>query len=140
MNTQPITFFQPVQPTRHTESLWSVEAVTALFQLPFADLMYRAQQVHREHFDPNAVQLSTLLSIKTGGCSEDCGYCPQSAFHNAGVENQKMLDVSAVVEAAKAAQHAGADRFCMGAAWREPSAADMASVVEMVKAVRGLGM
>ncbi|MDD4962307.1 MAG: biotin synthase BioB [Gallionella sp.] len=140
MNTQPITFFQPIQPTHHTESLWSVEAITALFQLPFADLMYRAQQVHREHFDPNAVQLSTLLSIKTGGCSEDCGYCPQSAFHNAGVENQKMLDVSAVVEAAKAAQHAGADRFCMGAAWREPSAADMASVVEMVKAVRGLGM
>lgn len=139
MNTQTVTFYQPVQPNT-TPVRWSVEAVTALFQLPFADLLYQAQQVHRANFDPNAVQLSTLLSIKTGGCSEDCGYCPQSAFHNAGVENQKMLDVSAVVEAAKAAQHAGADRFCMGAAWREPSAADMASVVEMVKAVRGLGM
>ncbi len=102
--------------------------------------MFRAQQIHREHFDPNAVQLSTLLSIKTGGCSEDCGYCPQSAFHNAGVENKKMLDVSEVVKAAKAAQDAGADRFCMGAAWREPSKEDMAAVVEMVKEVRALGM
>jgi biotin synthase len=139
MNTQTIAFHTPVQP-RITPQRWSVDAVTALFQLPFADLLYQAQQVHRANFDPNAVQLSTLLSIKTGGCSEDCGYCPQSAFHNAGVENQKMLDVAAVVTAAKAAQHAGADRFCMGAAWREPSAADMASVVEMVKAVRGLGM
>ena len=139
MNTQTIAFFKPVQPTNAPQR-WPINEVLSLFELPFADLMYRAQQVHREHFDPNAVQLSTLLSIKTGGCSEDCGYCPQSAFHNAGVENQKMLDVSAVVEAAKAAQQAGADRFCMGAAWREPSAADMASVVEMVKAVRGLGM
>ncbi len=139
MNTQTITFYTPTPEAQHPVR-WSIEAITELFQLPFADLLYRAQQIHREHFDPNAVQLSTLLSIKTGGCSEDCGYCPQSAFHNAGVENQKMLDVSAVVAAAKAAQHAGADRFCMGAAWREPSAADMASVVEMVKAVRGLGM
>jgi len=108
--------------------------------LPFADLLFKAQQIHREHFDPNQVQLSTLLSIKTGGCSEDCGYCPQSAFHNAGVENRKMLELDAVITAAKAAQQAGADRFCMGAAWREPSAEDMESVVEMVKAVRGLGM
>ena len=119
---------------------WSVAAVEELFKLPFADLLFRAQQVHRAHFDPNQVQLSTLLSIKTGGCSEDCGYCPQSAFHNAGVENRKMLEVDEVVKAAKAAQASGADRFCMGAAWREPSAGDMASVVEMVKAVRALGM
>jgi len=119
---------------------WSVAAVEELFKLPFADLLFRAQQVHRAHFDPNQVQLSTLLSIKTGGCSEDCGYCPQSAFHNAGVENRKMLEVEEVVKAAKAAQQSGADRFCMGAAWREPSAADMESVVEMVKAVRALGM
>ena len=119
---------------------WSVAEVEALFRLPFADLLYRAQQVHREHFDPNAVQLSTLLSIKSGGCSEDCGYCPQSAFHSTGVENKKMLDVEAVVQAARAAQQAGADRFCMGAAWREPSDEDMQSVVEMVEAVRGLGM
>ncbi|TNC93564.1 MAG: biotin synthetase, partial [Gallionellaceae bacterium] len=123
-----------------TPQRWSVEAVEELFKLPFSDLMFRAQQIHREHFDPNAVQLSTLLSIKTGGCSEDCGYCPQSAFHDAGVENRKMLEVSEVVRAAKAAQEAGADRFCMGAAWREPSKEDMESVVEMVKAVRGLGM
>jgi biotin synthase len=112
----------------------------ALFKLPFADLMYRAQQVHREHFDPNAVQLSTLLSIKTGGCTEDCGYCPQSAFNSAGVENRKMLDVETVVAAAQAAQQSGAGRFCMGADWREPSDEDMASVVEMVRAVHDLGM
>jgi biotin synthase len=139
MNTQTIKFVRPSQP-KDTPQRWSVPEVEALFKLPFADLMYRAQLVHREHFDPNAVQLSTLLSIKTGGCSEDCGYCPQSAFHNAGVENRKMLDVSEVVKSAKAAQQSGADRFCMGAAWREPSKEDMAAVVEMVKAVRDLGM
>jgi biotin synthase len=147
MNTQTIQFIRPVkesgkQPDKRsaTTQRWSVEDVETLFKLPFADLMFRAQQVHRENFDPNAVQLSTLLSIKTGGCSEDCGYCPQSAFHSTGVENRKMLEVEEVVKAARAAQQNGADRFCMGAAWREPSAEDMASVVEMVKAVRGLGM
>jgi biotin synthase len=123
-----------------TPQRWSVAEIEALFKLPFADLMYRAQQVHREHFDPNAVQLSTLLSIKTGGCSEDCGYCTQSSYHSAGVENKKMLDVAEVLDAARAAQANGAGRFCMGAAWREPSDADMASVVEMVKGVRELGM
>ncbi|HLP98869.1 MAG TPA: biotin synthase BioB [Sideroxyarcus sp.] len=139
MQTRTVEFIRPVQP-KATPQRWSVEQIEALFKLPFSDLMFRAQQVHREHFDPNAVQLSTLLSIKTGGCSEDCGYCPQSAFHNAGVENKKMLDVSEVVKAAKAAQDAGADRFCMGAAWREPTKEDMAAVVEMVKSVRALGM
>ncbi len=139
MQTQTVEFIRPIKP-KTTLQRWSVEAVEELFKLPFTDLMFRAQQIHREHFDPNAVQLSTLLSIKTGGCSEDCGYCPQSAFHDAGVENRKMLEVSEVVRAAKAAQEAGADRFCMGAAWREPSKEDMESVVEMVKAVRGLGM
>jgi len=119
---------------------WSVADIESLFKLPFADLLYQAQQVHRQHFDPNAVQLSTLLSIKTGGCSEDCGYCPQSAFHDTGVENRRMLDVDEVVRAARVAQQAGAGRFCMGAAWREPSDEDMQSVVEMVKAVRALGM
>ena len=137
MTSQSIQFTHPV-PT--PPQRWSVAAVEELFKLPFADLLFQAQQVHRAHFDPNQVQLSTLLSIKTGGCSEDCGYCPQSAFHNAGVENRKMLEVEEVVKAAKAAQQSGADRFCMGAAWREPSAGDMASVVEMVKAVRALGM
>jgi len=139
MTTQTIEFLRSA-PARNAPQCWSVEAVKTLFELPFADLLFRAQQIHREHFDPNAVQLSTLLSIKTGGCSEDCGYCPQSAFHDAGVKNRKMLEVEAVIKAAKAAQAAGADRFCMGAAWREPSAEDMAAVVEMVKEVKALGM
>ncbi|HET7831895.1 MAG TPA: biotin synthase BioB [Gallionella sp.] len=119
---------------------WGVADIETLFKLPFADLLYCAQQIHRENFDPNAVQLSTLLSIKTGGCSEDCAYCSQSSFHSGGVPNRKMLNVSEVVAAARVAQANGADRFCMGAAWREPSAEDMASVVEMVKEVRALGM
>ena len=139
MNVQTIAFHQPAKKTDTPQRI-AVDELEALFRLPFSDLLYRAQQVHREHFDPNQVQLSTLLSIKTGGCSEDCGYCPQSAFHSTGVENSKMLQLDEVVQAARAAQQAGADRFCMGAAWREPSAEDMQSVVEMVKAVRGLGM
>jgi len=122
-----------------TPQRWGVAEIEALLKLPFSDLMYRAQQIHRENFDANAVQLSTLLSIKTGGCSEDCGYCTQSSFH-AAVENQKMLEVDEVVKAAKAAKDAGAGRFCMGAAWREPSKNDMQAVVEMVKEVRALGM
>jgi len=138
MQTQTTHFAVPVQP--EIARRWSVAEIEVLFKLPFADLLYSAQQVHREHFDPNEVQLSTLLSIKTGGCSEDCGYCPQSAFNSAGVENKKMLDVAEVVKAAQAAKDGGADRFCMGAAWREPSNEDMQSVVEMVKAVRNLGM
>ncbi len=147
MNTQTIEFIRPVKQLAKQlakqpaiPQRWSVAEVEDLFKLPFADLLFRAQQVHRENFDPNAVQLSTLLSIKTGGCPEDCGYCPQSAFHSTGVENRKMLEVDVVVAAARAAQQSGAGRFCMGAAWREPSEEDMASVVEMVKAVRGLGM
>jgi biotin synthase len=138
MQTQTIHLARSRQSS--DEPHWSVAEIEALFRLPFSDLLYRAQQIHREHFDPNAVQLSTLLSIKTGGCSEDCGYCPQSAFHDAGVENRRMLDVEEVVMAARAAQQAGAGRFCMGAAWREPSDEDMQSVVEMVRAVRELGM
>jgi biotin synthase len=139
MQTQTVQLFRPAK-SNDTLQRWSVADIEALFKLPFADLLFQAQQVHREHFDPNAVQLSTLLSIKTGGCSEDCGYCPQSAFHGSGVENRKMLDIETVVQAARAAQQAGAGRFCMGAAWREPSDEDMQSVVEMVKAVRDLGM
>ena len=139
MQTKTVEFVRPANPET-TSRRWSVEAVEALLKLPFSDLMYRAQQVHRENFDPNAVQLSTLLSIKTGGCSEDCGYCTQSSYHSAGVENTKMLDVEEVLKAAKAAKDAGAGRFCMGAAWREPSKEDMTSVVEMVKEVRALGM
>jgi len=125
--------------TQTAQQRWTVAEIENLLKLPFADLMFRAQQVHREHFNPNAVQLSTLLSIKTGGCSEDCGYCTQSSFH-AGVENQKRLELDEVVKAAKAAKEAGAGRFCMGAAWREPSKEDMTAVLEMVKEVRALGM
>ncbi len=125
--------------TQTAQQRWTVADIEKMLKLPFSDLMYRAQQVHREHFNPNAVQLSTLLSIKTGGCSEDCGYCTQSSFHGA-VENKKMLEVNEVVEAAKAAKEAGAGRFCMGAAWREPSENDMKAVVEMVREVRALGM
>ena len=119
---------------------WTVESIEALFALPFNDLLFRAQQVHRENFDANAVQLSTLLSIKTGGCSEDCGYCPQAARYQTGVENQDLLSVDEVVAAARTAKEHGATRFCMGAAWRGPKQRDLDKVVAMVKAVRGLGM
>jgi len=139
MQTQTVQFIRPASAVEKNER-WSVAEVESLFRLPFADLLFRAQQIHRENFDPNAVQLSTLLSIKSGGCSEDCGYCPQSAFHSSGVENKKMLDVESVVQAARVARQSGAGRFCMGAAWREPSDEDMQSVLEMVKAVRDLGM
>jgi len=121
-------------------SRWTVAAIETLLALPFNDLLFRAQQVHREHFNPNAVQLSTLLSIKTGGCSEDCGYCPQSARYHTGVENQDTLSVEEVVAAASLAREKGATRFCMGAAWRGPKQRDLDKVVAMVKAVRGLGM
>jgi biotin synthase len=123
-----------------TAERWTVEQIEALFALPFSDLIYRAHSVHRQHFDPNAVQLSTLLSVKTGGCPEDCGYCPQAARHHAGVENQDMLAVDDVLAAARAAKQSGATRFCMGAAWRGPKQRDLDKVIEMVKAVRGLGM
>jgi biotin synthase len=118
----------------------SVADLEALFALPFADLLYRAQTVHRAHFDPNAVQLSTLLSIKTGGCSEDCGYCPQSARYDTGVESQALLDLDDVLSAARAAKQAGASRFCMGAAWRGPKPRDLDPVLDMVRAVKALGL
>jgi biotin synthase len=123
-----------------TAPRWSVDAVEALFDLPFNDLIFRAQTVHRQHFDANEVQLSTLLSIKTGGCPEDCGYCPQAARYHTGVENEDTLSVDDVVAAAKVARDNGATRFCMGAAWRGPKQRDLDKVINMVKAVRGLGM
>jgi len=119
---------------------WSVDAVEALFELPFNDLLFRAQQVHREHFDANEVQLSTLLSIKTGGCPEDCAYCPQSVHYDTGVEAGKLMGVDEVLGAARAAQANGATRFCMGAAWREPKDRDIEKVSELVSAVKGLGL
>jgi biotin synthase len=115
-------------------------AIESLFALPFNDLIFRAQTVHRDHFDPNAVQLSTLLSIKTGGCSEDCGYCSQSARYQTAVENQPLMPLEEVITAAKAAKANGATRFCMGAAWRGPKDKDLKPVVEMVRAVKALGM
>lgn len=118
----------------------AVAEIEALFELPFNDLIYRAQTVHREQFDPNAVQLSTLLSIKTGGCSEDCGYCSQSARFSTGVEDQPLLSLKEVVEAAKAAKAKGATRFCMGAAWRGPKQRDLEPVLAMIRAVRAFGM
>jgi biotin synthase len=119
---------------------WTRADIRALFDLPFADLLHRAQSTHRDHFDPNAVQVSTLLSIKTGACPEDCGYCPQSAHHAADVNREALLDVDAVVSAARAAREAGASRFCMGAAWRSPREKDFVRVLDMVREVKALGM
>jgi biotin synthase len=119
---------------------WPLAAIEALFELPFIDLLLRAQEVHRAHHAPNRVQLATLLSIKTGGCSEDCAYCPQSARHDTGVANQPMLDVAAVTAAARAAREAGATRFCMGAAWRSVKDRDLDDVLTLVTAVKSLGL
>lgn len=120
--------------------VWTVAQIVALFEQPFSDLMYQAQTVHRQNFDPNRVQLSTLLSIKTGGCSEDCGYCPQSARHEGSVESQDLLPLTEVIAAAQAAKDNGASRFCMGAAWRGPKQRDLDPVIEMVKAVKSMGL
>ncbi|MCC7546273.1 MAG: biotin synthase BioB [Burkholderiales bacterium] len=119
---------------------WSVDAILALFELPFPELLYRAQTVHRAHFAPDRVQLSRLLSIKTGGCPEDCAYCPQSARYQTGVQNQALLRLQEVVDAATKAKEGGATRFCMGAAWRGPKERDLEPVLEMVRAVKALGM
>ncbi|MCA3884725.1 MAG: biotin synthase BioB [Burkholderia sp.] len=119
---------------------WRVADVVALFALPFNDLLFRAQQVHREHFDANAVQLSTLLSIKTGGCEEDCGYCSQSSHHDTGLKAEKLMDVDTVLDAARAAKANGASRFCMGAAWRNPKERHMPALTEMVRGVKELGL
>ncbi|MEW5973862.1 MAG: biotin synthase BioB [Pseudomonadota bacterium] len=119
---------------------WSREEILALFDLPFNDLLHQAQSVHREHFDPNTVQVSTLLSIKTGACPEDCSYCPQSAKYDTGLEKERLLPLDEVVEAAKAARAKGATRFCMGAAWRNPTDKNLETVEAMVRAVKDLGM
>lgn len=119
---------------------WTVEEIEALFALPFNDLLFHAQQVHRAHFDPNAVQVSTLLSIKTGACPEDCKYCPQSGHYNTGLGKEKLLEVEKVVEQARAAREAGASRFCMGAAWKSPREKDLDVVLEMVRRVKALGL
>ena len=127
-------------PVASNAAQWTVAQIVALFELPFSDLMYQAQTVHRQNFDPNRVQLSTLLSIKTGGCSEDCGYCPQSARHEGSVESQDLLPLKDVIAAAQDAKDNGASRFCMGAAWRGPKQRDLEPVIEMVKAVKAMGL
>lgn len=119
---------------------WTLKEIQALFELPFNDLLFQAQSVHRQYHDPNAVQISTLLSIKTGACPEDCKYCSQSGHYNTGLEKEKLLEIERVVQEAKAAREKGASRFCMGAAWRSPREKDMPYVIEMVRQVKSLGM
>ena len=119
---------------------WTREEVLALFDLPFPVLMQRAGAVHRERFDPSEVQVSTLLSVKTGGCPEDCAYCPQAARYNTGVDATKLMSTDAVLEKARAAKAAGASRFCMGAAWRSPKDRDIPKVAEMIREVKALGL
>ncbi|KFN46328.1 biotin synthase BioB [Arenimonas metalli] len=119
---------------------WTREEVLALFDLPFPVLMQRAGAVHRERFDPSEVQVSTLLSVKTGGCPEDCAYCPQAARYNTGVDATKLMSTDEVLEKARAAKAAGASRFCMGAAWRSPKDRDIPKVAEMIREVKALGL
>jgi biotin synthase len=119
---------------------WTLNEARALYELPFSDLLYHAQRVHRQNFDPNQVQVSTLLSIKTGGCPEDCKYCPQSVRYDTGLEREALMDLGAVVDAARAARANGATRFCMGAAYRSPKPRDLERIKQMVREVRALGL
>ena len=128
---------KPENAVRHD---WSRDQVRAIFELPFNELLFQAQTLHRQFFDPNAVQVSTLLSIKTGGCPEDCNYCPQSVHHDTGLEPERLMDVEEVVTAARRAKQAGATRFCMGAAWRNPKGKNFERVLEMVSRVQAEGL
>jgi biotin synthase len=138
MQQETIQFHRPQAPM--PAQRWQAQDVEALFELPFSELLFRAQTVHREHFDPAQVQLSTLLSIKTGGCPENCAYCPQSVHFETGVAATPLMGLDAVREAAQRAKDAGATRFCMGAAWRGPKDRDIAKVAELVGAVKALGL
>ncbi len=140
MNHIPLREVVTTKPAPHSPQNMSLEYVEQLFNLPFNDLLFRAQTIHRENFEPNTVQLSTLLSIKTGGCPEDCSYCPQAARYDTGVTNQEILPLQEVLDAARAAKANGASRFCMGAAWRGPKQKDLEPVLEMIKAVKSLGL
>ena len=138
MNNQSACLSEkPETEVRHD---WSLDEVRKIFEQPFNELLFQAQTVHRRHFDPNAVQVSTLLSIKTGGCPEDCKYCSQSVHYDSGLEPERLMDTDAVVTAAKAAKQAGASRFCMGAAWRNPKGRNFERVLEMVGRVRAEGL
>ena len=131
------TITEPTQSIRHD---WQQAEIEALFDLPFADLMYQAQTMHRQHFDANAVQISTLLSIKTGGCAEDCGYCPQSAHHESAVKAEPLMPLDKVLESAAQAKSTGASRFCMGAAWRNLKDRDVDRVAAMIEGVKDMGL
>ncbi len=139
--SQAVAFHPTAKPvTLPDAATWPLADVLALFDLPFNDLMFQAQTVHRANFPAGDVELATLLSIKTGGCEEDCGYCPQAARYDTGVEAKKILDIDTVIDAAKQAKSNGATRFCMGAAWRGPKDRDMEKVEEMVREVKALGL
>ena len=139
-----MTLHQPIEfkrATPHPESgAYSLDAVAALFELPFNDLVFQAQTIHRQHFDANKVQLSTLLSVKTGGCSEDCGYCSQSARYDTGLEKEVLMNADEVIDVARIAKENGASRFCMGAAWRGPKTKDLLEVKKMIAGVKALGL
>ncbi len=137
---QTITLHRARPAAPAAEPRWRVADIEALFELPLTELLHRAQLAHREHFDPAEVELATLLSIKTGGCPEDCGYCPQSVHHETGLEASKMMETAEVREAALAAKAAGATRFCMGAAWRAPKDRDVEKVATLVREVKALGL
>ena len=126
--------------TNDRRPVWTTDSVMSLFDQPFSDLIFTAQQVHREQFDANTVQLSTLLSVKTGGCPEDCAYCPQAARYQTGVENERLMRTDEVLALARAAKDRGATRFCMGAAWRSPKQRDLEKIAEMVREVKSLGL
>ncbi len=140
VHEQPIHIHRSPQPVATRPDDWQVQQVLEIMALPFAELMHRAQTVHRQHFDPNKVELATLLSVKTGGCPEDCSYCPQSVHFDAGVEATKLMGVDAVRDAAQRAKASGATRFCMGAAWRAPKDRDIEAVAELVKTVKEVGL
>ena len=127
----------PESSVRHD---WSRDQVRAIFEMPFSELLFQAQTVHRRHFDPSAIQVSTLLSIKTGGCPEDCKYCPQSVHYDTELEAGRLMDIEVVVEAARRAKQMGASRFCMGAAWRNPKGKNFERVLEMVSRVQAEGL
>jgi biotin synthase len=137
MSANPVSIGAMTPTIRHN---WQLDEVQALYAMPFNDLIFKAQTVHRSHFDPNEIQISSLLSIKTGSCSEDCGYCPQSARYDAGIKSEALMPVDEVLQMAQRAKDQGASRFCMGAAWRKPKDKDVERVIEMVQGVKALGM
>lgn len=138
-NPKTVTLHRPAKPAA-SSGPWTVQAIQDLLDMPFMGLVYKAQTVHREHFPEGDIELATLLSVKTGGCPENCGYCPQAAEYDTGVEASKLMSVQEVTHAAQAAKDAGATRFCMGAAWRAPKDRDVEKVAELVSAVKGLGL